>query len=242
MRIAFFTFRNVLFNEVSQAFEKNGISCARFTDERSMFRFLQHNATALIILDATQSHLPALAAIKWRTCRFRADLPVMMIGRSWNCPAVIEALDSGIDEIAVETASIDEIVARTRRLIVRHRRSQLIDRLTVDGYTIDRTARTAKFRDRCVSLTARELSLAWLLFMNPGKLMSREQLAAAVWGKGADLAGRSLEQHIYKLRSKLALDDQSGLQLQTIYGLGYLFIAKSHSASEYRDTLASIAA
>ncbi|BCG02591.1 hypothetical protein PPGU19_071590 (plasmid) [Paraburkholderia sp. PGU19] len=242
MRIAFFTFRDTLFNEVSQGFEQNGISCTRFTDERSMFRFLQHNATALIIFDATQSQLPALAAIRWRTCHFRADLPMMMIGRSWNCQAVIEALDAGVDEIALDTAGVDEIMARTRRLIVRRHRSQVIERLTVAGYTIDRTARTVRFRDRCVSLTARELSLAWLLFMSPGKLMSREQLAAAVWGKGAELAGRSLEQHIYKLRSKLALDDRSGPRLQTVYGLGYLFMAKSHIVNEYSDPLASIAA
>ncbi|WP_245254312.1 hypothetical protein [Paraburkholderia sp. LEh10] len=155
-----------------------------------MFNEDQHNATALIIFDAAQSHLPALAAITRRTCHFRADLPVMMIGRSWNCRAVIEALDAGVDEIAIATAGVDEIMARAQRLIVRRHRSQAIDRLTVAGYTIDRTARTVRFRDRCVWLTARELSLAWLLVMSPRNLMSREQLAAAVWGKGAELAGR----------------------------------------------------
>ncbi|BDC45200.1 winged helix-turn-helix transcriptional regulator [Paraburkholderia terrae] len=241
MRIAFFTFRDALFNEISQAFEQSGISCTRFTDERSMFRLLQRNATDLIIFDATQSHLPVLAAIKWRTCHFRDDLPVMMIGRAWNCPGVIEALDAGVDEIALDTASIAEIKARTRRLIAR-RRLEAIERVTVAGYTVDRAARTIRFRDHCASLTARELSLAWLLFTNPGKLMSREQLAAAVWGKGADLAGRSLEQHIYKLRSKLALDDRSGPRLQTVYGLGYLFMERSHIDNEFSDTLASMAA
>jgi len=241
MQIAFFTFRDALFNEMSRAFEQNGIACTRFTDERSMFRFLQHNETALIMFDATQSHLPALTAIKWRACHFRTDLPVMMIGRSWNSHAVIEALDAGVDEVAIETASIDEIMARTRRLIMR-RRPGAIERVTVAKYTIDRADRTVRFRDQCVYLTARELSLAWLLFTNPGKLMSREQLAAAVWGKGADLAGRSLEQHIYKLRSKLALDDRSGPQLQTVYGVGYLFSEKPQIDNKFSDTLVSMAA
>ncbi|MEM5383991.1 response regulator transcription factor [Paraburkholderia phymatum] len=167
----------------------------------------------------------------------------MLIGRSWNCEAVIEALDAGVDEIVVGTANFDEIMVRARRLIVRRRSSQAIDRLTVAGYTIDRTARTVSFGECCVSLTARELSLAWLLFMNPGRLMSREQLAAAVWGKNADLAGRSLEQHIYKLRTKLALDDRGGPRLKTVYSLGYVFIAHSGAAAgEYGDPLASIAA
>jgi DNA-binding response OmpR family regulator len=242
MRIAFFTFSDVLFNQISQAFEQNGTSCTRFTDELSLIRFLQRNAAALVIFDATQSQMPALATLKWRTCHFRTDLPVMMIGRSWDCEAVSEALDAGVDEVVIGTAGVDEIMARARRSIARRRGSRVVDRLTVADYTIDRTARTVSFGGREVPLTARELSLAWLLFMNAGTLMSREQLAHAVWGKDADLAGRSLEQHIYKLRSKLALDGHDGSQLKTVYSLGYVFIAQSGDAAECHQPLASIAA
>lgn len=243
MRIAFFTFSDVLYKQISESFEQNGIDCARFTDELSLIRFLQRNSAALVIFDATQSQIPALATLKWRTCHFRTDLPVMMIGRSWDSEAVTEALDAGVDEVVIGTASVDEIMARARRSIARCRGSRVVDRLTVAGYTIDRSARTVCFGDRCVSLTARELSLAWLLFMNAGALMSREQLANAVWGKDADLAGRSLEQHIYKLRSKLALDGRDGSQLKTVYSLGYVFVARQDEATdEAADRAQAIAA
>jgi DNA-binding response OmpR family regulator len=139
----------------------------------------------------------------------------------------------------IGTASVDEIMARARRSIARCRGSRVVDRLTVAGYTVDRTARTVSFGERCVALTARELSLAWLLLMNAGSLMSREQLANAVWGKDADLAGRSLEQHIYKLRSKLALDGRDGSQLKTVYSLGYVFIARHGEAADSRQPLAA---
>jgi DNA-binding response OmpR family regulator len=230
MRIALFTFGDVLFKQINEEFEQNGTSCTRFTDELSLIRFLQRNSAALVIFDATQSQVPALAMLKWRSCHFRTDLPIMMIDRSWNTEAVIEALDAGVDEVVIGTANIDEIMARARRVIARCRGACVVDRLTVAGYTIDRTARTVSFGDRRVSLTARELSLAWLLFMNAGTLMSREQLAHAVWGKNADLAGRSLEQHIYKLRSKLALDNCDGSQLKTVYSLGYVFVARAQEA------------
>jgi len=239
MRIALFTFSDVLFNQINEAFEQNGTSCTRFTDELSLIRFLQRDSAALVIFDATQSQIPALATLKWRSCHFRTDLPVMMIGRSWDSEAVIEALDAGVDEVVIGTANVDEIMARARRVIARCRGSRVVDRLTVAGYTIDRTARTVSFGERRVSLTARELSLAWLLFMNAGTLMSREQLAHAVWGKDADLAGRSLEQHIYKLRSKLALDNRDGSQLKTVYSLGYVFVPRSEEAAQCREPVAA---
>ena len=239
MRIALFTFSDVLFKQISEAFEQNGTSCTRFTDELSLIRFLQRDSAALVIFDATQSQIPALATLKWRSCHFRTDLPVMMIGRAWDSEAVIEALDAGVDEVVIGTANVDEIMARARRSIARCRGSRVVDRLTVAGYTIDRTARTVSFGERHVSLTARELSLAWLLFMNAGSLMSREQLANAVWGKDADLAGRSLEQHIYKLRSKLALDGRDGSQLKTVYSLGYVFVAQHEEAADSRQPMAA---
>lgn len=57
---------------------------------------------------------------------------------------------------------------------------------------------------------------------HPGALITRKELAHAVWGKELDIAGRSLEQHIYKLRAKLELDEHSGLTLRTVYSLGYM--------------------
>ncbi|MEM5367463.1 response regulator transcription factor [Paraburkholderia azotifigens] len=239
MRIALFTFSDVLFKQINEGFEQSGTSCTRFTDELSLIRFLQRDSAALVIFDATQSQIPALATLEWRSCHFRTDLPVMMIGRSWDSEAVIEALDAGVDEVVIGTANVDEIMARSRRVIARCRGSRVVDRLAVAGYTIDRTARTVSFGERRVSLTARELSLAWLLFMNAGTLMSREQLAHAVWGKDADLAGRSLEQHIYKLRSKLALDNRDGSQLKTVYSLGYVFVPREQEATECREPVAA---
>ena len=48
MRIDLFTFSDVLYKQISQAFEQNGTSCTRFTDELSLIRFLQRNSAALV--------------------------------------------------------------------------------------------------------------------------------------------------------------------------------------------------
>ncbi|MFP3681787.1 hypothetical protein SB725_32385, partial [Pseudomonas sp. SIMBA_041] len=84
-------------NQIGQAFEQNGTSCTRFTNELAMIRFLQRDSAALVIFDATQSQISAIATLKWRACHFRTDVPVMMIGRSWDSAAMVDALDAGVD-------------------------------------------------------------------------------------------------------------------------------------------------
>ncbi|MCA8003453.1 winged helix-turn-helix transcriptional regulator [Burkholderia metallica] len=242
MRIAIFTSNDTLFHQLNQVFEPNNTSCTRFTDELSLIRAVQRDPVQLAIFDAVTNPIPALATLEWRTSQFRSDPPMVIISRAWNCEVVLKALEVGIDEIVIGSTCVDEIMVRARSLLARRRGSHLADRLTVAGYTIDRAARSVSFDDRIITLTARELCLAWLLFTNAGTLMTREQLANAVWGKNADLAGRSLEQHIYKLRSKLALDKHGGPQLKTVYSLGYVLVDRAKSEVRNRGVISPIAA
>ena len=72
-----------------------------------------------------------------------------------------------------------------------------------------------------IRLTTREFAIAWLLFSRPGEYASRRHIAGAVWSSSEDIVGRTLEQHIYKLRKKLDLSGQHGIHLRTMYAHGY---------------------
>jgi DNA-binding response OmpR family regulator len=224
MQIAFYTQDDHLFRTIHAAFAEDGAyRCVRFTHELSLIRHLQRHPAALVLFDAGRTSAPGQAVLSWRACHFRSDLPVMMIGQSWDQHNVIEALDAGVDEIAVGTPCTKEILARARRTIARSSgSSKTVSRMTLGAYTIDRGERVVSTPGGNVQLTARELTLAWLLFTNAGSLLTRDQIAHAVWGKDAVIASRSIEQHIYKLRCKLSLDGEADLQLKTVYSLGYV--------------------
>jgi DNA-binding response OmpR family regulator len=73
-----------------------------------------------------------------------------------------------------------------------------------------------------IVLTAREFSIAWLLFSSPGVCFRRCQLAKAVWGSHTEFTDRTMEQHIYKLRKKLQLSNHSSaVRIRTVYSHGY---------------------
>jgi DNA-binding response OmpR family regulator len=229
MQIAFYTQSDLLFQRIEQAFEEDGnYTCVRFVSELSLIRFLERHAPALVLFDAGRTSPSGPAVLSWRSCHFHHYPPVMVIGQSWECDSVIEALDGDADEIVVGTPSARELLVRAHRTIAKHRgTAKTATRISLGDYTIERTDRTVSFRGRCVRLTARELNLAWLLFTTSGSLLTRESISNSVWGKDTGRASGLLAQYIYRLRCKLALDEDSDLQLKTIYSLGYVFEHRS---------------
>jgi DNA-binding response OmpR family regulator len=90
----------------------------------------------------------------------------------------------------------------------------------LDAYRLDRRSSTAHVADALVKLMLREFAIAWLLFRHDGKYVSRRLIDGAVWNRSEHDVGRMLEQHIHRLRRKLALHGEHGVHLQTMYAHG----------------------
>jgi DNA-binding response OmpR family regulator len=68
-----------------------------------------------------------------------------------------------------------------------------------------------------VRLTATEFDLLACLISRPGRVFSREQLLAQVWGYAAAGGTRTVDVHIAQLRAKLAPQSV----IRTVRGVGY---------------------
>lgn len=67
------------------------------------------------------------------------------------------------------------------------------------------------------SLTATEFDLLAFLMSRPGRVFTREQLLAAVWGSAESAGTRTVDVHIAQLRAKLGALSP----LRTVRGVGY---------------------
>ena len=72
-----------------------------------------------------------------------------------------------------------------------------------------------------VELTPREFTMAWLFFSSPGVFISRGTIGASIWSADSDVAGRTIEQHVYKLRKKLLFGVERRVIIRTSYSQGY---------------------
>lgn len=139
----------------------------------------------------------------------------------------IDGLDAGAEDYLVKPFELDELMARLRALVRRHRSTA--QRLPVPGGLLDVSNRVvvsvdaglgdtgpgeAGPRDVEVSLTERECDLLELLARRPTVVFTREDLLARVFDSaGAD---NTVDTYVSYLRRKLG----HGV-ITTVHGLGY---------------------
>jgi two-component system OmpR family response regulator len=91
--------------------------------------------------------------------------------------------------------------------------------LAVGNVTIDRDRHEVRIADVPLTVTATELRLLATLANHRGRVLSRGQLIATVYGDDHHVTERTIDTHIRNLRSKLAA--RGAPVIETVHGVGY---------------------
>jgi DNA-binding winged helix-turn-helix (wHTH) protein len=133
--------------------------------------------------------------------------------------------DVPVDDFVVAPYSRSEIAARIRR-IERRRQVDAVAadaaerRIEVGSLVIDTAAHHVEAEGRPAALTRLEYALLLFLVQNPGRVYTRDELLARVWGNGGPAGGRTVDIHVRRLRAKLG---RAVASLVTVRGVGYRF-------------------
>lgn len=93
----------------------------------------------------------------------------------------VRGLDLGADDYLVKPFAFEELLARIRALIRRHKNAKGV-LLQVGDLTINLLTREVKRGDKTIELTTREFELLKFLAHHPGRVFTRTQLLEHVWG------------------------------------------------------------
>jgi TolB-like protein/DNA-binding winged helix-turn-helix (wHTH) protein/Flp pilus assembly protein TadD len=104
---------------------------------------------------------------------------------------------------------------------------------------LDRSAYQLRRSGRPLKLERIPMEILMLLTERPGELVSREQIAERIWGKGTFLdVDNSINGAVRKIRHALEDDPEQPRFIQTITGRGYRFVAPvlapAHAPAEER--------
>jgi DNA-binding response OmpR family regulator len=202
-------------------------------DGEKAVRMLRTESVDAVVLDW---HLPKMSGIEvlnWIRDGVGARYGVLFLTSRVQESDVVRALEAGADDYLIKPFRAEELAARVNALLRRIARHAVVDGpIRAGDYVLDPQERTVMLRDTPLELTTKEFQLAAALFNNLGRIMSREFLAKAAWGRDLGVESRSLDTHIYRIRQKLNLRPENGLRLTSIYTVGYRLDAVTPRAAD----------
>jgi len=221
MKIACCTRHDKVFHYVQDALAPSHIECEHFVSESALLRTLRRRTFDLIVVDS-DNQLPSDAPVfSWLNCRTDESTPVVLLSSTHREGQLAFALDAGADDFVVNAFDSVELVARLQAVLRRYRPKTARRSIEVGGFSLDRESRRLLDNGVSIPLTSREFTMAWLLFSSPGMYFSRDAISVSIWGVDSDVASRTIEQHVYKLRKKLQLSEERGVIIRTAYTHGY---------------------
>jgi DNA-binding response OmpR family regulator len=154
--------------------------------------------------------------------RLRANgnrTPILMLTARDAVPDVVRGLDVGADDYLTKPFSFEVLAARLR-VIGRRKTMESSPVLQISDLTLDREAHEVRRGKRAVTLSPTEFAMLEHLMRRAGRVVSRHDLIAAVWGDDHEVGSNTVDVFIFLLRSKIETGGEKRL-IQTVRGLGY---------------------
>jgi DNA-binding response OmpR family regulator len=171
----------------------------------------------LVVLDLM---LPGLDGIEvCKRIQHERPVPVLMLTARDSESDLLVGLAVGADDYMTKPFSMRELIARVHALLRRAERTTdatLPPVVRVGDVELDATTRRVRVDGEPVHLTPIEFDLVHYLAARPGRVSTREELLAQVWGYDVPSGARTVDSHIRTIRRKLGSE-----VVRTVHGVGY---------------------
>lgn len=155
----------------------------------------------------------------------RQETPVLMLTARDALPDIVRGLDSGADDYLTKPFSFTELLARIRAL---GRRSVVATKqvLELHDLVLDVSSYRTFRNGQPINLSLTEFRLLEVLVRSQGRIVTRKDLLAAVWGNRRDVEENTLDAFVRLLRKKV--EQTSDIKLiHTHRGVGYSIHAQA---------------
>lgn len=194
-------------------------------DGRSGLALAQSWQPDLLILDLM---LPELSGIEvCRRLRHDSDVPIIMLTAKDDVSDKVMGLDMGADDYMTKPFAIEELLARIRVGLKKHRASSAeavsaSNTLQVGDLVLNPSSYSVSMKGQPVNLTKKEFDLLKYLMLHKGEAVTRDTLLTDVWGY--DYAGDTNVVDVYIRYLRHKIDEPFGVKtLHTIRAVGYMF-------------------
>ncbi len=194
-------------------FEKNNYNLYVKTTINDTEEYLLNNSNIdLIILDVT---LPDGNGFElFKNIIKKLNIPTIFLTVKDDEDDIVKGLDMGAEDYITKPFSAKELLARVNRILLRSKKKNII-KIKDISFDMDKLILTRN--NKLIDLTALELKLVNLLFININKVVNRNFILDKIW----EWTGNYVDDHtvtVYfkRIREKIGTDI-----IITIRGIGY---------------------
>lgn len=208
-----------LSNELKILLDNNGYHGIILQDLQNTLENIIKINPDLILLDIKLPYLNGQQLLK--QIRKNSNVPVIMV----------TSKDSEIDEILAMSYGADDYITKPYNptILLLHieaifkRLNKIDNNLVYHGVNINLSKSTLKKDDIELLLSKNEMSIFYFLFMNQGKIVSRDEIMNYLWGTDKFIDDNTLTVNMTRLKKKLV---QIGLinVIETRRDQGYILI------------------
>ena len=182
---------------------------------------VEESIPSLILLDWM---LPRLSGLEvCRRLRRKAetrDVPVILVTARGEEADRVRGLDTGADDYVTKPFSPAELLARIRALLRRVQPGMSSETLECGDVAMDLASHKVRRNGREIHLGPTEYRLLRYFLEHPGRVLSRDQLLDAVWGRDIYVEQRTVDVHIRRLRKALNTGTEDDI-IRTVRSAGY---------------------
>jgi two-component system KDP operon response regulator KdpE len=187
-------------------------------------RLYQHQPD-VVILDVMMPNLDG-----WQVCqriRELSTVPIIFITVKGSHEDRVKGLKLGADDYIVKPFVPAELQARVEAVLRRSYMAPPDKRRTLrfgnGDLIIELEGRGVMVRGDAVDLTLAEYRLLTFMAQRPNRVLSVDDLSAALWPDAPDTNLDNVRWHVWRLRRKIERDPRHPQYILTERGLGYLF-------------------
>ncbi len=221
---------------LKRSLTQEGLDVLLAEDGRSLNRLLQRETVDLIVLDLMLPGEDGLSICRrLREAKDRTPI-IMLTAKSEDIDRIV-GLEVGADDYLGKPFNPRELLARIHAVLRRRPPPEVPgapsseeEVVRFGPYTLDLGQRQLRKQDTDLSLTTGEFAMLKALVRHPRQPLSRDKLAQLARGREFEPFDRSLDVQVSRLRKLIEEDPTAPRYIQTVWGVGYVFVPDGKSA------------
>lgn len=210
---------------VRESLESRGFEVVMESDGAKVLELFKKSKPDICVLDVMLPNKDGFT-IADEIRELDETVPIIFLTAKTQTEDVVKGFSLGGNDYVRKPFSMEELIVRIQNLL----RNKTEDNQKISGgsatigkynFQLNRQVLSNGKEDR--KLSFRESELLKLLYENRDKIIDRKDILNLLWGNDSFFNSRNLDVYITKLRSYLK--DDPSLEIITIKGIGYRFVA-----------------